>query len=190
MANQQQKQSVAIAILLGCLVLIGVVLLTRIGGRNPKVDSTRAAAERWAQQLDAQTNERGIYIRHAGDTLPENDAWGRPLRITYSQGGAMETLEVRSFGPDGVSHSNDDIVAGRASANLRGIGAGIRDGAEKTTEGAARGLVTGLADGVRNLRKSEPGGAPADDPAAPDDPNAPAEAPPAQPAAGDGSGGG
>ena len=122
------------------------------GGRLLKDEdrgAAQAACNRWADQLDRQTTDTGVYVRWAGEELPERDAWGQPLKVAYSQGGLAEAVEVRSLGPDGVSHTTDDVVAGRVSANLKGVGTGIQRGAAETSAGAARGAVKGTVQGVK-----------------------------------------
>ena len=137
--------------------LVGLALGVAVGpavqdGRLLKdVDreAVQAACNRWADKLDRQTTDTGVYVRWAGEELPENDAWGRPLKVAYSQGGLAETVEVRSLGPDGESHTTDDVVVSRVSANLKGVGTGVQRGAEETSAGAARGAVKGTVQGVK-----------------------------------------
>jgi len=111
--------------------------------------------QRWAEKLDAQTTDTGVYERWPTEELPEVDPWGHKLRVLYSQGGVAETVTVRSAGPDGEWHTADDIATMRFSANLKGIGNGIKKNAEETTANAARGLVKGVAEQVRKERKGE-----------------------------------
>jgi hypothetical protein len=120
-------------------------------------DDARAICNRWADDLDRRPTPAGVYVRWEGDRLPEKDPWGQDLRVGYSQGGIAEVLEVRSVGPDGESHTADDIVASRVAANFKGIGHGIKEGAEETSRNAAKGLVKGLVDGAREaVRGKEP----------------------------------
>lgn len=67
----------------------------------------------------------------------------------------MEIVEVRSFGPDGKDHTKDDIVNERHSANLAGVGAGIRDGAESTTKGAVKGALDAISDWKNKDKKDD-----------------------------------
>jgi len=122
--------------------------------------AAQAMVNRWADQLDAQTDETGIYIRHQGEQLPENDPWGRPLTVTYTQGGVAESLTVRSFGPDGVSHTEDDAFATRNAVNLKGAGTGVRDNVEEFSTNSARGAVLGVVD---ELQQSGQGAVKGDD---------------------------
>lgn len=109
----------------------------------------RSLCEQWADQLDRQTTDTGVYVRWEGETLPDSDPWGRPLRVAYSQGGLAEAVEVRSFGPDGQTHTVDDIVVNRMAMNFKGVGTGIKQGAEETARNAAKGAVRGLIDGTK-----------------------------------------
>lgn len=97
----------------------------------------RSLCEQWADRLDGQTTEAGVYVRWEGETLPDSDPWGRPLRVSYSQGGVAEALEVRSLGPDGQSHTPDDVTASRMAMNFKGVGTGIKRGAAETARNAA-----------------------------------------------------
>jgi hypothetical protein len=109
----------------------------------------RSHCEQWADRLDRQTTDTGVYVRWEGETLPDDDPWGRPLRVSYSQGGVAEAVEVRSLGPDGESHTADDVIASRMAMNFKGVGTGIKQGAEETARNAAKGAVRGLIDGTK-----------------------------------------
>lgn len=109
----------------------------------------RSLCEQWADRLDRQTTDAGVYVRWEGETLPDDDPWGRPLRVSYSQGGVAEAVEVRSLGPDGESHTADDVIASRMAMNFKGVGTGIKQGAEETARNAAKGAVRGLIDGTK-----------------------------------------
>ena len=154
----------------GVIVVVAFLAGLAVGlivGREPVVrlisdsrqETAKAQCERWVDRLDKQTTNAGVYVRWNGEELPDDDPWGRPLQVSYSQGGLAEHLEVRSLGPDGESHTKDDVVAGRQSVNLKGVGTGIREGAEETSAGAARGVVRGTVEGVKDalgLGKDEP----------------------------------
>ncbi len=120
------------------------------------IDLTRAKTERWADKLDSSTTETGVYIHWESDILPEKDEWGNALQVQYSQGGMAETLKVRSTGPDGISHTEDDIIATRLTANLKGVGEGIKKNIEEVSEKGARGFVKGAIQGFRESRKKKP----------------------------------
>lgn len=142
----------AIAAVVIVAAVVAMITLSKI--RERKNDLAQSQVERWADQVDGQTNEAGLYVRHAGKTLPENDPWGAALVVDYSQGGVSEVVTVRSLGADGSSHTADDLVAKRQSTNLQGIGAGakknVEEFAERGARGMARGVVAGLKEGVKN----------------------------------------
>jgi hypothetical protein len=147
----------SVAILGVVLVLLGLFGYQYV---SAEIEKNRVAAERleaakslcnqWADKLDQQTTDAGVYVRWDDETLPENDPWGRPLRVAYSQGGVAEMVQVRSLGPDGESHTADDVVATRSAMNFKGIGTGIKAGAEETTRNAAKGAVAGFVDGIKD----------------------------------------
>ena len=110
----------------------------------------RALCNQWADRLDKQTTDAGIYIRWDGDTLPDSDPWGNPLRVSYSQGGVSEMVEVRSLGGDGRTHTDDDIATTRVAMNFKGVGMGLKEGIEDTSAKAAKGLVKGTIAGIKD----------------------------------------
>ena len=140
-----------VLLILAGIAGLGFLLREREQRRIEEVrkQEVRSLCEQWADRLDRQTTETGVYVRWEGETLPDGDPWGRPLRVSYSQGGVAEAFEVRSLGPDGQSHTPDDVVASRMAMNLKGIGTGIKQGAEETARNTARGAVQGLVDGTR-----------------------------------------
>lgn len=109
----------------------------------------RATAVQWADRLDAQTTEAGVYIRHEGETLPDSDPWGKKLEVTYSRGGVAEIIKVASAGPDGVFGSEDDIIEQRQSTNLAGVGEGLKKNAQELASETGKGMVKGMIDGVK-----------------------------------------
>ncbi len=141
------------AILLVVVTLFVLGLVTRgtvpVRTEDPNVTETRRLVATWADTLDRQTTDAGIYERWPNDTLPERDPWDQELRVEYSQGGVAEHVTVRSLGPDGESHTSDDVIAIRRALNLKGIGTGIKQNAEETTMNAAKGLVKGLVTGAK-----------------------------------------
>lgn len=137
-----------------------VLLLLAVGGwavfraptkppEDPLVSEARRLVATWADKLDQQTNDTGVYVRWPNATLPEDDPWGRPLRVEYSQGGVAEHVTVRSAGPDGEERTSDDMVATRHAVNLKGIGTGVKKNAEETSKNAAKGAVKGLVEGTK-----------------------------------------
>lgn len=149
---------------LGLLLILAPLCLS---GCTDKVETARTQVTRWADRLDRQTTETGVYVRHQGEQLPERDPWGLPLKVVYEQGGVAEVIVVSSAGPDGEFDTEDDIIQQRMSANLKGLGEGIRKNAgevaEQAAAGAAKGMVKGLKEGVkeafardRNIEPAEP----------------------------------
>lgn len=148
------------------LLGIVVVLLITIGSwaalrkpsktpEDPLVSEARRLVATWADTLDRQTTDTGVYVRWPNATLPESDPWGRPLRVEYSQGGVAEHVTVRSTGPDGEGHTSDDVAAMRHAVNLKGIGTGIRKNAEETSKNAAKGAVKGIVEGAKESFRNE-----------------------------------
>lgn len=125
-----------------------------LSGCADKVETAQTQVARWADRLDRQTTATGVYIRHPGEQLPERDPWGVPLKVAYEQGGVAEAIVVSSAGPDGEFDTQDDIIQQRMSANLKGIGEGIKKNAagvaEDAAAGAAKGMIKGLKEGVKD----------------------------------------
>jgi hypothetical protein len=138
---------IALGLVLVCIAILALWLIPTENHR--RAADARTQVCRWAEQLHAQTNDAGIYIRHPANRLPENDPWGSPLVVTYAQGGFAETLTVRSAGPDRTFHTQDDIVEHRSVVNLKGIGKGAKDNVEEFAQKGARGLTKGAVEGIK-----------------------------------------
>jgi hypothetical protein len=128
-----------------------------------RIAEAQAQVNRWAEKLHGQTTDAGVYVRHQGECIPENDPWGILLHVDYTQGGFAETLEVRSSGPDKAFYTEDDIVAKRSVMNLKGIGQGAKENVEEFAQKGARGVVKGATEGIKDTvhgalggRKQEP----------------------------------
>ncbi len=117
------------------------------------VEKARAQVQRIADELDSKTTETGIYIRVKEDEVKESDPWGTPVQVSYSQGGVSEMVHVRSAGPDRLLQTEDDVVAMGMTANLKGIGEGIKKNTEDTAAKAAKGLVNGAVEGIKESVK-------------------------------------
>ncbi|HUT90861.1 MAG TPA: hypothetical protein VMY37_15255 [Thermoguttaceae bacterium] len=162
----------------GLWLLAGATfVLTGCTSEMPKpqrMEAARAQVNRWADQLDAQTTETGVYVRPTKEQLEETDPWGKPLMVSYTQDGLSETLVVRSAGPDGRSHTADDVTAQRMAANLKGIGEGVKKNvatvAQEASRGAVRGIIQGVKEAVQDARAAE-----SRDQESPDAVNAPKE---------------
>lgn len=164
-------------LVLGGLLLVGGLIALGVFGfraakqgatESKKRNQARALVTRWAEQLDAQTTPTGVYIRHEGETLPEQDPWGNPLRVQYKQGGVAETVTVRSAGPDGTMFTDDDFVEERMAANFKGVGDGIKKNAAEVAGNTMKGAVKGTVEGIKNVfhKKKNGDAAPNDEEAA------------------------
>lgn len=148
-----------------CPLILGLVMFlyvkfegaARKNERDPILEQARAQVSRVVTDLDTQTTSTGVYKKADPDQIQEKDPWGHPLKVDYAQGGFAETVTVRSAGPDGVYHSGDDVVASGMSANLKGVGEGLKQNAQETSSNVAKGLVKGTVDGVKeSIRESLP----------------------------------
>jgi hypothetical protein len=133
------------------LICISTITIVLSNAATQRAADALAAVTRWAEELHAQTTDAGVYVRHPGNQLPENDPWGTPLNVTYTQGGFAERLTVRSAGPDRTFYTQDDIVAQRSVVNLRGIGRGAKENVEEFAHYSARGIAKGAADGIKEI---------------------------------------
>lgn len=130
------------------LVLVGMLCgCQRLMDARPQ--QTRDQVRRVADDLDARTKKNGVYVRVEKPDLDERDAWGTPLRVTYSQGGVAEMVKVSSAGPDGEFGTRDDISTERMAMNFKGVGEGVRENAGSVARDVAKGAVEGVADGVK-----------------------------------------
>lgn len=133
------------------LILSVVLLVGCDSAAKKKLDAdkeqARAQVERIAQKLDTQTTKTGVYVRN--EDVNEKDPWNQAIKVTYSQGGVSEAVEVRSSGPDKTLHTSDDIIANRASMNFKGAGEGIKKNVKDVAAEAAKGVVKGTIDGVK-----------------------------------------
>jgi hypothetical protein len=135
------------------LPFIGVAFFSAGCADDRSREKAEAQIQRLADGLDAKTTETGVYIRVKDGEVKERDPWGTPIKVSYSQGGVAEIIEVRSAGPDREFRTSDDLATQRMAANLKGIGEGIRKNAEATAAGAAKGLVKGAVEGVKESIK-------------------------------------
>lgn len=121
--------------------------------RDPQEEAARAQVNKWADRLDAQTDEFGSYISHPQPDLDETDPWGNPLKVAYSRDGASENLVIRSAGQDRTFHTSDDLTATRIAVDFKGVGRGVRENAQATAQNAARGAVKGTVEGIKDELK-------------------------------------
>jgi hypothetical protein len=148
----------ALAFRLGVVVIIAVIADWRAKEKYAKREADRAATSETvvlvADELAKDTDSDGRFLRKPEGPLPETDAWGRPLRLTYKPGVLSDGLEVRSAGPDGEWNTWDDVVGTRSSrisnkALARDAAGGLID--------AARDKLLGKKpkDGEKNEKKTE-----------------------------------
>ena len=134
-------------------VIAGTLLCGVLGCSDDAAERAReraaAQVQRIADDLDGRTTETGVYVRVKDADIKETDPWGTRIKVGYSQGGVAEMVEVRSAGPDREFNTKDDVVADRMSANLKGVGEGIKKNAEETAGNAAKGVVKGAVQGLK-----------------------------------------
>ena len=135
------------------LFTVFLMLVVSMCGCSRLIDSrpqqTRDQVRRVAADLDARTTKTGVYVRVEKPELDERDAWGTPLRVTYSQGGVAEMVKVTSAGPDREFGTRDDIDHENMAMNFKGAGEGVRENASSVARDVAKGAVEGVADGVK-----------------------------------------
>jgi hypothetical protein len=95
------------------VVIIVLVADWRAREKYAKREADRAAtsetAARLADEFAKDTDAEGRFVRKPEGPLPETDAWGRQLRLSYKPGLLSDGLEVRSAGPDGEWNTWDDV---------------------------------------------------------------------------------
>lgn len=130
------------------LVLVGLMCgCQRLMDARPQ--QTQDQVRRVADDLDTRTTKTGVYVRVEKPDLDERDGWGTPLRVTYSQGGVAEMVNVTSAGPDREFGTRDDISTERMAMNFKGVGEGVKENAGSVARDVAKGAVEGVADGVK-----------------------------------------
>ena len=109
---------------------------------------------RLADELDGNVTKSGRYVRAKEGRAAQTDPWGTKLRIKYSSGGMAEELAVSSAGPDRQFDTDDDITEQRMTANLAGVGEGIKENIGEVAKEAAAGAVEGTVTGVKESIKA------------------------------------
>jgi hypothetical protein len=134
-----------------------ISLFIAAGCSDHAAERARAQIERIADDLDTRTSATGVYVRIKADELKETDPWNARIKVTYSQGGIAEMIDVRSAGPDRQFHTSDDVATERMAANLKGVGEGIKKNAEETAASVAKGMVKGAVQGMKeSIKESLP----------------------------------
>lgn len=143
-------------LILGCVIALGAGAWWYTTVWRPAYEKkvqAESLVKHWAEKLNSQRTESGSFIRYAesdqSDIEETLDPWGQRLCVTYTRGGMLQTMHVRSAGPDGKHHTHDDIVRGGYTGNLSGIGSGIKKNVEETAENATRGATRGIVQGLR-----------------------------------------
>jgi hypothetical protein len=140
--------------LIGVLLTATCLLMaTGCGDSAARREKAEAQVRRIAADLDKKTTESGSYVRVKEGDIMESDPWGTRVQVSYEQGGVAEVVSVRSAGADREFHTDDDLVALGVAANLKGIGEGIKANTEEVAAKAAKGLVKGTVEGVKEAFK-------------------------------------
>jgi hypothetical protein len=113
---------------------------------NQAVSQVNVTAEKLAEQV----GEDGWFKR---DAPRENDPWGNPLQVKYERTGSAERLEVRSFGPDSLPRTADDVRAVYTLNNDEVKKARREDALERGGRSLMRGVRKGVTEGVREAMK-------------------------------------
>lgn len=120
-----------------------------------RVAKAKTQVLEWATKLNSQITPTGTYIRYPSEDLPENDPWGNPLKVSYSNGMITETLVVRSAGKDKKYGTDDDVVATNHKNNFKGVKDGIKNNVEETAKSGGKGAVKGIIEGIKDGLKGK-----------------------------------
>ena len=134
--------------------LIGLLAFAGCSQLDDRPEQARAMARRLADELDGNVTKTGSYVRAKEGPAAQTDPWGTKLRIKYASGGVAEELTVASAGPDGEFGTDDDIAEQRMTANLAGVGEGIKENIGEVAKEAASGAVQGTVSGVKESIKA------------------------------------
>ncbi len=124
------------------------ITLAVLEGSPALVQRTKVTLKNIADELDTLVSDEGRYVRvHQS---PGVDAWGRDLKVSYLSEGCkalVETLEVRSAGPNGEFGDRDDLVVRRRNVVRGAALANVKDTAAATVKGLIEGLKGEEEDG-------------------------------------------
>jgi hypothetical protein len=105
------------------------------GARERTLSTLNTEADRWDGGKDF--------------TTAAEDAYGRPLSARVEKGTLNYTLELRSFGPDGLPKNSDDVVVTRSKRHGETtVSEEAARGAEVIAAGASSGVVKGIKRGL------------------------------------------
>ena len=107
----------------------------------------------WADYLNDKIGEDGYYDRSFSKETPK-DFWGKELQASYyrDDNGFYEQIKVQSFGPDGTSNTNDDIIVYRQLMSRLSYEL-IKD-VEDLTKSGTQDLADGLMEGLEADKSS------------------------------------
>lgn len=148
------------SIMLITLAMASIGCNNQQANNKANIEAAQSQVNRVKEQLDTQTTRTGTYVQVDSATLQEFDPWGTKLDVVYAKGGLAETVTVRSAGPDRKMHTEDDLSAVGVAANLTGVGHAIKGNVEETTASAAKGMVRGVVEGIKEslpFRKTNDG---------------------------------
>ena len=133
------------------ILLIGVLFLIFRDWSSEEEKATRTQLSTWAEKLDRRVKPSGVYIKWESDTLPENDAWGTPIKVDYKNEGVAERLFVTSAGKDKIWGTADDLRVSRMQINAAGIGEGIKEHTSEIAKEAAKGVAEGAKEEISKV---------------------------------------
>lgn len=100
-----------LALLISLIAGVWMYLDWSTNTRIAREHETQQLIEAQVEQLAKNVDNKGHLI--AAAELTTKDAWGNPLRVQYETSLPLETVSVRSDGPDERQDSFDDLSASR-----------------------------------------------------------------------------
>lgn len=135
------------------IVLIGILFLVFRDWSSEEEKETRALVHLWADKLDRQVTDAGVYIKAESEKLPVTDAWGSSLKVIYQNEGIAEQLYVSSPGEVKIFDTKDDIQARRTQINMKGIGTGIKQNTAEVAAEATKGSTENIKEFSKEAAK-------------------------------------
>ena len=130
-ASRRAQRWAGALLLSGSFAAIGFGLYWAIGRPSQLRADARELVSREARRLVNLVDDRGRLVPDA-NAPQEIDPWGRPVTRTYSKTRVAESVEVRSFGPDGQVGTPDDIAA--TESTLLPVGDIAKEGLKKAAD--------------------------------------------------------
>ena len=149
MTTEMLREIRLTAIAITILLLVAWAVTGSWHTRRDKRQTTDKHVTELAERLDAQV-VRGRYQRIDVASVTDVDSWGHTLRVEYREEGLAERLIVQSAGPDGAFGTDDDIRASRILMNAKGVGESLHDGTAAVATEAAKGLIRGVKEEVKD----------------------------------------